>query len=169
MTLLLAICAGCASKPHSISLAVVDDVSVQQVREEKDAHIGSTVRWGGAVTGVENRDDTTWVFVIARDLKKNGKPVSDNRSDGRFVAVFDGFVDPLVYKEGRLLTVVGSIDGSTTRAIGDYDYRFSLVSVRDSHLWPERHNTPRIYYPPPHHWYRNMYYYHPYPYPHGHW
>ena len=155
---------GCASKPpSSISLAVVDDVALPQVQLDAERYTGSTVRWGGIVTEVENKTDRTWVLLVARALKDNEKPVVDGASDGRFIASFSGFIDPLVYKPGRPLTVVGSIEGSTVRAIGEYDYSFPIVTVRDSHLWAEPSKTP-VYYAPPPFLYYDRYYYHPYPY-----
>jgi len=161
--LLLTVIAGCASKPaSSISLAVVDDVSLAQARADSDAYLGSTVRWGGVVTEVENKADHTWIFLVSRALKDNEKPIRDGHSEGRFIASFSGFVDPLVYKPGRPLTVVGSLERSTVRAIGEYDYSFPVVAVRDSHLWAEPVKT-RVYYAPPPIWYYDMHYYHPYP------
>jgi len=155
---------GCASKPAStISLAVVDDVSLTQARDDSDGYLGSMVRWGGVVTEVENKVDETWVFLVSRALKDNEKPITDGQSEGRFIASFSGFVDPLVYKVGRPLTVVGTIEGNMLRAIGEYDYSFPVVTVRDSHLWADPVKT-RVYYPPPPYWYYDMHYYHPYPY-----
>ena len=166
---LAAFCAGCASKPAStISLAVVDDVSLTQARADVDAYLGSTVRWGGVVTEVENKADKTWVILVGRALKDNEKPITDGQSEGRFIASFNGFIDPLVYKSGRPLTVVGEIEGETVRAIGEYDYNFPVVAVRDSHLWAEPSKT-RVYYSPPPYWYYDYHYYHPYPYRHRRW
>lgn len=162
----LVIGVGCASKPaSSISLAVVEDVSLAQVRSADEAYLGTTVRWGGVVTEVENKADKTWVFLVGRALKDNEKPDSDSPSEGRFIASFSGFIDPLVYKVGRPLTVVGNIEGSTVRPIGEYDYQFPIVTVHDSHLWAEPVKT-RVYYAPPPFWYYDMHYYHPYPYRH---
>lgn len=162
--MLLLIAGGCASKQaSSISQAVVDDISLAQARSAGDTYLGSTVRWGGIVTEVQNKADITWVFLVGRVLRDNEKPISDSPSDGRFIASFSGFVDPLVYKVGRPLTVVGSLEGSAIRAIGEYDYQFPIVAVRDSHLWAEPVKT-RVYYPPPPYWYYDMHYYHPYPY-----
>jgi len=162
--LLLTICVGCASKPaSSISQAVVDEVTLTQARSAGDAYLGSIVRWGGIVTEVENKADKTWVFLVGRALRDDEKPISDSPSEGRFIASFDGFIDPLVYKAGRPLTVVGSIEGSTVRPIGEYDYQFPIVTVRDSHLWADPVKT-RVYYAPPPYWYYDMHYYHPYPY-----
>jgi len=116
--LLLALCVGCASTPaSSISLAVVDDVSLTQARDDADAYLGSTVRWGGVVTEVENKADKTWIILVGRALKDNEEPITDGQSEGRFIASFSGFIDPQVYKAGRPLTVVGTIESSTVRAI----------------------------------------------------
>jgi outer membrane lipoprotein len=166
--LLLTLVAGCASKPSSISLAVVDDVSLTQVRDDSDAYLGSVVRWGGVVTEVENRADETWIFLVSRALKDNDRPITDGQSEGRFIASFSGFVDPLVYKEGRPLTVVGIVESNTVRAIGEYDYSFPIVTVRDSHLWADPVKA-RIYHPPPPYWYYDMHYYYRYPYHRGYW
>jgi outer membrane lipoprotein len=160
------VCGGCAANPaSSISQAIVDDVSLTQARSAVDAYMGSTVRWGGVVTEVENKADKTWIFLIGRALRDDEKPITDSVSEGRFVASFSGFVDPLVYKSGRPLTVVGSIESSTVRAIGEYDYRFPVVAVRDSYLWAEPARIKFIYAPAPRY---DYYYYHPYPYPYRH-
>jgi outer membrane lipoprotein len=167
--LLLTVAAGCASKPRtSIGLAEVDDVTLTQARASADAYLGSLVRWGGVITEAENKVDETWVFLVSRALEDDEKPVSDGHSEGRFIASFSGFVDPLVYKPGRPLTVVGSLRGSTVRAIGEYDYNFPLVTVRDSHLWPQPVRA-RVYYAPPPIWYYDMHYYRPYPYHYRRW
>ena len=165
VVVLLAVCTGCASKPpSSIGLAAVDEVSLAQVRDDGDAYLGSMVRWGGVITEVDNKPDTTLVFLVEHELRKNERPVTDSASAGRFVARFDGFIDPLVYKAGRPLTVVGRIDGGLQRAIGQYQYRFPIVAVRDSHLWPESVKVQPYYYYPPPWWYQEYYYPNPYPY-----
>ena len=167
LVLVLTACGGCAANPAAfLSQALVDDVSLAQARNATDVYIGSTVRWGGVVTEVENKADKTWVFVVGRELRDDEKPITDGDSEGRFIASFDGFVDPLVYKSGRPLTVVGSIEGSTVRAIGEYDYRFPVVAVRDSYLWEEPVKTKVIYAPAPRY---DYYYYHPYPYSRRRW
>ena len=167
IVLVLAACGGCAANPAaSLSQAIVDDVSLTQARGAADAYMGSTVRWGGVVTDVENKADKTWVFLVGRALHDDQEPITDGASEGRFIASFNGFVDPLIYKSGRPLTVVGSIEGSAVRAIGEYDYRFPVVAVRDSYLWEEPVKTKVIYAPAPRY---DYYYYHPYPYSRRRW
>ena len=160
---------GCASQPNSsISQVEVDEVTLAQAQPDPERHAGALVRWGGEITAVENKPDSTLVLLVARALEDDEKPIEDGASDGRFIARFPGFIDPLVYEAGRPLTVVGTISGSTTRSIGEYDYRFTIVDVRDSHLWAKPDKT-RVYYPPPPYWYYDLHYYHRYPYRYPRW
>ena len=95
LLLLLLLAGGCASKQaSSISLAVVDDVALAQVQSDVERYTGSTVRWGGIVTEVENKADRTWVLLVGRALVDDEKPIVDGASDGRFIASFQGFIDP---------------------------------------------------------------------------
>ena len=163
LTLALA-CGGCASGPTtSVGQAQVDAVALATVLADIDDYQGTTVRWGGLVTETENKADHTLVFIVARKLKNNEKPLSNSASEGRFVARFDGFVDPLVYEAGRPLSVVGEIDGSLARPIGEYDYRFPVVAVRDSYLWADPKKQPKVYYYPDPWLYHSLHYHH-YPY-----
>lgn len=165
---LLLLGSGCASKPpSSVGLAVVDDVTLATVRAAGESYQGSTVRWGGVITATENKADHTLVFIAARALEDNEQPLTDSASDGRFVARFDGFLDPLVYKTNRRLTVVGQIDGHLVRPIGEFDYRFPLVVVRDSRLFAEALRPRPYYYPDP--WLYHGHFYHHYPHRYPYW
>lgn len=169
--ILLALLAGCASKPPSaISQMEVEPLSLATVRLNVDRHIGATVRWGGVISRIDNRAENTWVELVGRPLHDRDRPITDGVSEGRFIASFQGFADPMVYKVGRPLTVVGKISGQTTRAIGDYDYNFPIVSVIDSHLWNQTtrvitpYYAPYPYYPPIW-WHSDIHFHHYYPRP----
>jgi len=134
--MLIALAGGCASKPpEAISKIPADNPSLAAVRQDIDQYIGAELRWGGEISKVENKTDKTWVEIVRRQLRENGKPDTNSNSDGRFIASFTGFIDPVVYEVGRLVTVVGSIEGAIERPIGGYDYVFPLVNVEGSYLW----------------------------------
>ncbi len=150
---------GCANNPPAaISVVPDQNPSLTRVRMEIDAYIGESVRWGGVITRVENRQDRTWIELVRQPLRDNGRPIAGSRSDGRFIADFDGFRDPVVYEVGRLLTVVGTIEAKTNRAIGDYDYLFPLVAVEGSFLWKKSKPRSPAAYPPPWAYYYPWYY-----------
>jgi outer membrane lipoprotein len=160
----LAILGGCASKPPAaISKIPPENPSLTRVRLDIDSFIGTEVRWGGVISKIENRATHTWIELVRQKLREDGKPRTNDRSDGRFIASFEGFVDPVVYEVGRQLTVVGTIEAKTERPIGDYNYLFPIVAVEGSFLWKAGTKYRDHYYPPPY-WYYDLWFYHPGPY-----
>ena len=161
----LAILSGCASTPPTaISKVPVDNPSLARVRMDIDSFVGAEVRWGGVIARVENKASHTWIELVRHKLSDRGKPRSNDRSDGRFIASFEGFIDPVVYEVGRPLTVVGSIEGKIERPIGEYDYLFPIVAVEGSYLWKTESRLRDPYYYPPPYWYYDLWFYHPWPY-----
>jgi outer membrane lipoprotein len=144
----LLVVAGCVSKvpPAIRDGAASEPVTVGQVRRAPDRHLGERVRWGGSILSVDNLPDRTEIQVLSRPLGHNGRPQDDGEGGGRFLARIGGFVDPAESPTGRLLTVVGTVDGVETRAVGDYPYRYPVIDVGERYLWPEEQPQP-AYYP----------------------
>lgn len=160
LVLLAALLAACASKPPpAIAKIPPQDLSLTQVRIDIDRYLGSEVRWGGIISKVENKTDRTWIEIVRHELGADGRPLTGGKSDGRFIASFGKFVDPLVYETGRSLTVVGAIEAKTSRPIGEFEYQFPIVAVEGSFLWKQRQSVPAAVYPPPYIYY-NPWHYH---------
>lgn len=155
LVLLLAL-AACAtsSVPPAIREPPPADLALPQVRANVEAHEGSRVRWGGVIAGVQNRPEDTWLDIVARPLEDGGRPETGGASLGRFIAVVDGFLDPAVYREGRQVTVSGTVERTLTRPIGEYPYRYVVVDAQTTKLWEPR--TETAYYPP--YYYRPSFY-----------
>lgn len=134
--------AGCASTPDGIPDPGRDSPGLADVRDDSDRFSGAVVRWGGTIAGIDNRQDATLVEVVARDLDRSGRPRERDGSAGRFLAVIDGFLDPAIYQTGREVTVIGSVDGSETRPVGDHEYSYVRVKASGHHLWRERQPDP---------------------------
>ena len=136
---LLLVLGACATNiPDAIREPPPGDLSVAEVRRDPNAHIGRHVRWGGTIAGVENKKTETLLELVARDLDSDGRPRMTDRSPGRFLARVDGFLDPAVYANGREMTVAGTLEGVTTRTIGEYTYRYPLVKTDAVYLWEPR-------------------------------
>lgn len=149
--ILIMLFSGCATQvPTAISKTPAQTIRVDEVRMDIDKFSGSEVRWGGVISKVENKASQTWIEIVSRELRKNGQPLSDSKSSGRFIASFSGFMDPVIYKVGASVTVVGSILGERIGMIGEYTYRFPVVLVNGSYLWPQKAETVyHEYYPSP--------------------
>jgi outer membrane lipoprotein len=157
--------AGCASEvPPPISEPPAVEITLAQALAEPDALKGREVRWGGAIARVENRKEETWIEIVERPLASDGAPGYQDSSAGRFIAKVAGFLDPAVYAPDRLMTVAGTLDGVTTRSIGEFPYRYPLLKVSAYYLWPRPPRGVDHYYYPPY-WYDPWYpWRYPYPY-----
>lgn len=128
--------AGCASTlPQAVREAPPDNPELSAVLADPAAFRGREVRWGGTIARTDNRERETCVEVVERGLGSNGRPNERDSSDGRFLACVDGFLDPVIYTQGRAITVYGTLAGSRSGRVGDYDYTYPLVRVGVHHLW----------------------------------
>jgi outer membrane lipoprotein len=149
--------AGCASDiPRPIREAPAGDISLVQALKNPEQHRGARVRWGGAITAVENRRDETWIEIVERPLEENGQPRTTDKSAGRFLARVQGFLDPAIYAPKRLVTATGTLDGNSTRTIGEHLYTYPVVRTEQVYLWPVPVRTEYPYYYPPY-WYDPWY------------
>jgi outer membrane lipoprotein len=128
--------------PPSIRSGAADALTVAQARESGGQPAGTRVRWGGRILAVHNAPDTTQVQVLSLPLSRDGEPQREGGGQGRFIARVQGFLDPAVYAEGRLLTVYGVLAGAETRPVGEYAYVYPVVDVVDRHLWEEVQPAP---------------------------
>ena len=97
---------------------------------------GKPARWSGVIAAVHNKVDQSVIEVVYLPLKSNGVPEQTEQSPGRFLAVMQGFVDPTLYAKGRSLTVLGTTDKPVDGQIGEHKYRFPVLKVTGSKLWP---------------------------------
>ncbi len=134
----MALLLGCAARvPEDIRAPAPAPLTVSVARAAPERHLGTPIRWGGRVLSVENRATTTDIEILARPLDAAGEPRPHAAPQGRFIARFQGFLDPAEYPRERLLTVSGVIMGAQMRDVGEYPYRYPLVRATGKHLWPE--------------------------------
>lgn len=167
--LLLSLYACTSAVPERIRTAPAGSPSLPLVINSPERYLNSQVRWGGTIANVKNLPGETHVEIVARELAGDGEPKTLDRSEGRFIAVFNRFLDPAIYAMDRNLTVTGQISGTIVQKLGEMEYRYPVVKVEVYYLWPKP--LPRYdYYDPflydpwypywyPYPWYRHPYYY----------
>jgi outer membrane lipoprotein len=130
--------AGCAMVPESIQVA--DDTSLvdyKQVAASPDTTSEKTARWGGVITKVENLPKATMIEVLHYPLRGYGRPVSVADSAGRFRVYVDGFLDPMIYEQGRTVTFTGKVLGTEEGLVGEHNYVFPTLKAVGYHLWKD--------------------------------
>ena len=147
--------AGCAAIPESIQVPDNTPLVVyQQVAANPESTKNATVRWGGVIAEVENLPEQTKLEIVHYPLRSYGRPLVDDESVGRFRVYVDGFLDPMVYEQGRAITFTGTAAGIEEGAVGEHNYVFPTLKASGYHLWKDIQRvevTTHIW--PYHHWY----------------
>ncbi len=154
---------GCASFPDPLKVAEPDTlVSYQDAASKADAVQGKQVRWGGAIAKIENKKDGTLLEMVHYPLANYGRPQVSDESMGRFRLYVKGFLDPMVYQQGRLVTVTGNLQALEKGLVGEHEYVFPSVAVTNHYLWKklDRVNVSSVHVWPHDYWF-NRY---PFPY-----
>lgn len=134
--------------PVDISQPLADETGVAKVREQPNAYQNKRVRWGGLIVNTRNTASDSRIAIVSQPLNKSGRPVASDHSEGRFIAVLNEFVEPLVYSRNRQITISGHVTGTQTINVGEYQYEYPLVEVDHYYLWPKKPVQLKVEYPP---------------------
>ena len=127
---------GCAHVMSEENLKIVDrSVTYGQLRERPEAFIGRTVLLGGVIAGVRSSGDMIMLEVARLELFKNEVPNEDMPSGGRFLAMSSDLIDPVIYRPGKLVTIIGEVKGKKVQKIDGVDYPYPLIAVKELRLF----------------------------------
>lgn len=131
----LLLLAACAPAPIYKTTGAAVTAAPFQVAQSPENFSNREVIWGGRIVQVKVLADHSEVEVLAYPLDSSQRPKANDSGNGRFIAVMPGYVEPLDYPAGALMTVNGKLNGSRAGKVGEADYVFPLVSVAQSHVW----------------------------------
>jgi outer membrane lipoprotein len=156
--------AGCAESISDKFLKQVDNknITFEQLIKNPDQYVGNSILLGGVIVSTENKNDGTLLEIYQTELDSSGEPKDVDISKGRFLAWDKDFLDSQIFRSGRRVTIVGVVKGVEYRKVGQVDYHYPYLVVKDIYLW--RNVRARMY--PRYYWD----YYGPmwgYPYPYG--
>lgn len=144
--LLFILLQGCLPISKQLRAQADKKLTFHQVFQNPEAYKGKIVIWGGEVVETINqKDGTTLIIVLQRPLDWTEEP-EFRRSEGRFIILVQGYIDPYVFRRGRRITVAGEILGKKVMRLGELEYPYPLLLSKQIYLW-------------------GQYYYYPYPYP----
>ncbi|WP_297902711.1 Slp family lipoprotein [Metallibacterium sp.] len=127
--------AACAPAPIFKPGSNIANVPPETVAQAPERYIGRAVIWGGQVVAVQNMPDTTEVQILGYPLDSSQRPLPNSPAGGRFIAIMKGYVEPLNYPAGALVTLTGHVEGVRVGSVGDASYAFPLVRVDAVHVW----------------------------------
>ena len=129
---------GCAHVISKDVLGVVSkDFTFADLRRSPDDHKGKVVLLGGVIVKTLNKEDGTLLEVYQTEIESDGRPINIDLSGGRFLALYEGFLDGEIYRTGRRLTIAGTVLGKKVRKLGEVDYHYPYLLIKEMHLWEE--------------------------------
>ncbi len=130
--------------------------------QETDKYLGKTVILAGYILEMQNLPDRSSVKILQVPLGLGEAPKPKDDSEGRFIILHKGFLDPEIYSKDRKVTVAGIIIGTEIEKVDHFAKTYLKIESREIYLWPEEEDYLRPYYDP---WYYPYpYYWHPYRY-----
>jgi len=138
ITIFFACLSGCA---HVVSRDVLEevnrDVSFAELRKDPGAYTGKVVLLAGVIVKTVNREDGTLLEIYQTEMESGGMPIHPDVSGGRFLALYEGFLDSEIYRGGRKVTIAGTVRGKQAKKLGQVDYHYPYLIIKEIHLWEE--------------------------------
>lgn len=136
---LLLISAGCTPFiSRDLRREISRDITFRQVINDPEAYTGKTVLISGIIIGSKNTKEGTLIEILQKQADIEGRPKDVDNSDGRFLALYDGYLDTAIYTQGREVAVAGEIKGKRVLPLGEIDYTYPLISIKEIHLFKVR-------------------------------
>ncbi len=130
---------GCSSYqviPEALKGRVNTDVSFEQLKEQPASMKGKLVVLGGEVLRATRLADRTRLEVLQTPLSSDLAPhQARTASQGRFLAYDQRGEDPAILREGTLVTIIGELQDPTTGRVGEIDYVYPTLAIRDMTVW----------------------------------
>lgn len=127
----------CASGPNISTEGVNETATPGQAVAEIEDLRNDEVIWGGAIVNSTNLQDTTRLEVLAYPLDSSQRPDTSAEPTGRFLTIKQGYLETADYRQGRLVTVKGTLTETQVGKIGQADYTYPVVESAQLYLWPE--------------------------------
>jgi outer membrane lipoprotein len=143
----LCLLSGCV---HAVSRDVLQEVDREitfaALIDDPAAYQGRVVLLGGVIVKTVNKQEGTLLEVYQTSLDREGRPTDIDRSEGRFLGLYKGFLDSEIYKQGRQVTIAGTVQGEKVQLLGEIEYRYPYLLITELHLWEEeeplQHHEP---------------------------
>ncbi len=143
--------------PLGLEQEIDTSVSFADLKRAPSEYVGRTVMVGGNVIKAKRTEAGTELEILQLPTEREGLLTEERlRSEGRFLAVREAFLDPASLPQGTPITVIGTVKGETTRPLDESDYTYPILEVKHIIDWNSiasqrrRDRSPYYgaYYPP---------------------
>ena len=162
LCLLSAMLLSCA---HVISREYVQtaekNIPFKELQKNTDAYLNKLFIFGGIIAETKITAGGSEIEVVQTPLDRFGNITDRDLSEGRFIILTTKYLDPLIYRSGRDITIAGIVTGSRKQLLGELEYVYPIFEAKEIYLWREKYYLYPYEFP---YWYDPFYYPPPYPY-----
>lgn len=155
---------GCTVRSHFSGAEAQEAIQINfhDLQQSPQSYLGRNVILGGVIVQTTNTAEGSLIEIYQTRLDSSYRPVEVDNSQGRFLGMYEGFLDSKIYRPGRKVTVLGRVQGEKILKLDEIDYRYPFLKIIELNLFEEKSPQPPYpyywdYYP----WYP-WYRYHPY-------
>ena len=145
----LLILSSCAESAHQVHRNMVNMDVPPELEQQIDAsvafadlraapgnYVGRVIMVGGVVIKAKRTENQTEIEVLQLPADAGGPSTTERyRSEGRFLAVREAFLDPATVPPGTPITVIAVVTGSTIRALDDSEYAYPILDIKHLTDW----------------------------------
>ena len=160
---------------HVISKENLEDsitgIPFREVTQNAEGYLNRKFIFGGIIAETMNGREGSEIEIVQTPIDRWGNVVARDISEGRFIVAVKRYLDPLIFRAGREITISGVLIGTQRKMLGGVDYTYPVFEAREIRLRPEELYYPYpvwrepLYYPYPYYWYdpfRNKPFHYPY-------
>jgi len=128
--------AGHIDVPLELAKQIDSSVSFVDLKAAPANYVGRVIMAGGVVISAKRTKDQTEIEILQLPTEGGEPSTTDRlRSEGRFLAVREEFLDPASVPPGTPITVIGVVKGSTTRSLDDSEYIYPILDIKHLTDW----------------------------------
>ena len=131
--------------PPELQDKVNRDLPFRELLKNPLEHTGQVVVFGGVVLAAKRLTHGTQIMVLQLPLTSSMKPVASlQQSTGRFLALYEEFLDPATLPHNTRVTIVGEVSGMETLPLDESTYDFPMLVIKKMTVWPVSTTDPHI-------------------------
>jgi outer membrane lipoprotein len=113
------------------------ELTFSALKKAPEVHKGKAVVLGGVIVELVHKKDGSVLEVYQTAMDRRGKPVDLDSSGGRFLALYQGLLESEIYRKGRMVTIAGIVQGGKVMKLGEIDYSYPYILIKEIYLWEE--------------------------------
>jgi len=122
--------------PPELEQQIDTSVTFVDLQAAPANYIGRIVKVGGVVISAKRTKIQTELEVLELPSEAEGPSTTERfRSEGRFLAVREAFLDPASVPPGTPITVIGVVRGSITRPLDESEYTYPILEIKHLIDW----------------------------------